>query len=176
MFIDLLKKRRSIRKFQDRPVEQEKIDRLIEAALRAPSSRNTQPWEFVVVTDPEILAALSEAKPQGAGFIQNAKLAIVVCADPEKTDVWVEDAAVSSVIIQLAAADLGLGSCWSQMRLRNHDEQKSAGDYISELLNLPERLTAAIVIAIGYPAEDKSPRDIELLKQERISYNGYGNK
>ncbi|MCF8026239.1 MAG: nitroreductase family protein, partial [Desulfobacteraceae bacterium] len=148
MLIELLKKRRSIRKFQDRPVEKEKIDMLVEAALCAPSSRNTQPWEFVVVTDPETLAGLSKAKPKGASFIENAKLAIVVCADPQKTDVWVEDAAVSSVIIQLAAADLGLGSCWSQMRMRNHDEEKSAGEYISELLNLPERLNVATVVAI----------------------------
>ena len=83
MFLSLVQKRRSIRRYEDKPVEPEKIDRLIEVALRAPSSRGFNPWEFVVVTDPILLEKLSKAKPHGASFLKDASLGIVVCADPE---------------------------------------------------------------------------------------------
>lgn len=140
MFVDLLRTRRSVRKFQDRPVEKEKIYTLIEAMLRAPSSRGLNPWEFVVVTKKESLVLLSQAKSHGATFVKNAPLAIVVCADPAKSDVWVEDTAIASILLHLAATDLGLGSCWVQIRLREHDNQKMAQDYVAELLGLPEAI------------------------------------
>ncbi|WP_457576962.1 nitroreductase family protein, partial [Desulfomarina sp.] len=89
MFLELLKKRRSIRRFQEKPVEKEKIDMLMEAALRSPSSRSLNPWEFVVVTDRSLLEELATSKPHGGSFIKNAPLAIVVCGDPGKSDVWV---------------------------------------------------------------------------------------
>ena len=91
MFIDLLRSRRSVRQYRDKPVEKEKIDLLIEAALRAPSSRGFNPWEFVVIDDPETLAALSRTKHHGASFLDKAPLAIAVCGDPEKPAVRVED-------------------------------------------------------------------------------------
>ncbi len=84
MFMSLIQKRRSIRKFLEKPVEEEKIDFLIEAALRAPSSRGFNPWEFVIVTERDLLAKLSGAKIHGSGFLKNAPLGIVVCADPDQ--------------------------------------------------------------------------------------------
>ena len=94
MFLSLAKKRRSIRRYLEKPVEAEKIEMLIEAALRAPSSRGFNPWEFVVVTDGVLLEKLSKSKPHGASFLKDAPLGIVVCADPEKCDVWIEDASM----------------------------------------------------------------------------------
>ncbi|GAG68481.1 unnamed protein product, partial [marine sediment metagenome] len=102
MFLSLVQQRRSIRRYLDKPVASEKIDRLVEAALRSPSSRGFNPWEFVVVTDNGLLKKLSKAKPHGASFLKNAPLGIVVCADPEKCDVWIEDAAIASIILHLA--------------------------------------------------------------------------
>jgi len=87
MLIDLLRSRRSIRSFTDQPVEQEQLDLLIEAVLRAPSSKGRAPCAFVVVTDKETIARLATAKPQGAAFLRGAPLVVVVCADPEKSDV-----------------------------------------------------------------------------------------
>ena len=98
MLLSLLQKRRSIRKFTDKKVETEKIDALIEAALRAPSGRGIYPWEFVVVTDEAVLEKLSLAKDKGGAFIKNAPLGVVVCADPDKTDIWIEDASIASII------------------------------------------------------------------------------
>ncbi|MFO8111845.1 MAG: nitroreductase family protein [Desulfosalsimonadaceae bacterium] len=174
MFMDLIRRRRSVRKYRQQPVENEKIDQLIEAALRAFSSRNTQPWEIIVVTDPETLARLSEARPKGLAFIKEAPLAIVICADPSKTDVWVEDASIAAAFVHLAATDMGLGSCWGQIRLRHHDEDQSAGAYVSGLLGIREGLEVESIIAAGYPAEEKEPHKQASLQYDKISREKYG--
>ena len=174
MFLSLVQKRRSIRRYEDKPVEPEKIDRLIEAALRAPSSRGFNPWEFVVVADGVLLEKLSKAKPHGASFLKDASLGIVVCVDPEKCDVWIEDASIASIYIHLAAESMELGSCWIQIRKRMHDQTKTADQYIRELLNVPENLNVESIIAIGYPAEMKSPHSKEDLQYDKVHYNVYG--
>jgi nitroreductase len=176
MFIDLLRTRRSIRRFQDLSVEKEKVDLLIEAMLRAPSSRSLNPWEFVVVTKKEILARLAQAKPHGATFLKNAALAIVVCADPGKCDVWVEDCAIASILLHLAATDLGLGSCWIQIRLRDHDAHQTAQDYVADLIGLSEGLVVESIIAIGYPAEQQTGHLRSSLDDTKVSFERYGQK
>lgn len=170
MFIDLLRHRRSIRRFEDRPIEKEKLDLLVEAALRSPSSRGVNPWRFVVVTDREIISRLSGAKPHGAGFLKNAPLAVVVAADPAQSDVWVEDASIASLNLHLAAADLGLGSCWVQLRLRDHDAHQSAGDYVARLLGLQKGLAVLSIVGIGYPAAEKAGHPGESLQNEKVEY------
>ena len=175
MFLSLIEKRRSIRKYTGKPVEAEKIDALVEAALRSPSSRGFNPWEFVVVTDKTLLEKLSKAKPHGASFLKNAPLGIVVCADPEKCDVWVEDASIATIFIHLAAESMGLGSCWIQIRKRMHDQTTTAQAYISGLLNIPKNLTVESIVAIGYPSEKKPPHRKEELQYKKVHYGLYGN-
>ena len=174
MFLSLVQKRRSIRQFLDKPVEKEKIDLLMEAALRSPSSRGFNPWEFIVVTDRDLLEKLSKAKTHGASFLENAPLGIVVCADPEKCDVWIEDASIASILLHLAAESLELGSCWIQIRMRMHDQTKTSQEYVQELLNIPQNLNVESMIAIGYPAESKPPHRKENLPYEKVYYNEYG--
>ncbi len=173
MFIDLLRERRSIRQFQDRPVEQEKVNFLVEAVLRSPSSRGFNPWEFVVVSDRAIIGHLSKTKPHGAAFLANAPLAIAVCADPSKSDVWVEDVSIASLVLHLTATDLGLGSCWIQLRKREHDLTRTAGEYAAEVLGLPANLVVSSIIAIGYPAQQLPPHPKESLHMYKVSLNRY---
>ena len=156
-FFEVIEKRRSIRKFSDRPVEKEKIEAILDAALRAPSARNARSSEFVVVSDSRMLSRLSEAKPGGAAFIKDAALAIVVYANHQKSHLAVDNAAISAVYIQLAARAIGLGSCWSHMRGNDHSEKQSSDKYLAGLLNTPEHLEALCIIAIGYPDEEKAP-------------------
>lgn len=170
MFFELISKRRSIRRYLETPVEKEKIDRLIEAALRAPSSRGLNPWEFVVVTDRDTIVRLAEAKPHGASFLKKAPLAIAVCADAQKSDTWIEDAAIAAIYLHLAATDLGLGSCWIQIRLRHHDENKSAEAYVQDVLGLRKALAVEALLAIGYPAEEKSPHPETALQKDKVRY------
>lgn len=176
MFIDILRKRRSCRQFEDRKVEQEKIDLLIEAMLRAPSSRSLNPWEFVVVQNKETLQQLSQAKPHGAAFLKKAPLGIVVCADPEKCDVWVEDCSIASMLLHLQATDLGLGSCWIQIRKREYDDHKSAEAHVADVLGLAGGLVVQAIIAIGYPVKESMGHPDSSLLRDRVSFENYGKK
>ena len=173
MFLDLIRQRRSVRKYKKKTIEPEKINLLVEAFLRAPTSMGKNPWEFVLVTDQDLLAKLSIAKPHGASFLKNAALGIVVCADPQVSDVWVEDASIASTFIHLAAASLELGSCWIQIRERPHDDTQSADSYIAGLLDLPGRLKVLSIIAVGYPDETKSGHAAEKLNHEKVKINSY---
>ena len=173
MFLSLAQKRRSIRRYLEKPVETEKIERIVEAALRAPSSRGFNPWEFVVVTDPGLLEKLSKSKPHGASFIKDAAVGIVICADPEKCDVWIEDCSIAATFVQLAAHDIGLGSCWAQIRLRPHNHTMSAEAYVQSLLGIPGHLCVNMVIGIGYPDEHPLLLAKEKLDYGRIHYNGF---
>jgi nitroreductase len=174
MLISLIQKRRSIRKFLPKPVEAEKLDLLLEAALRAPSSRGLNPWEFIVVTDHDLLERLSRTKEHGSAFLKQAPLGIVVCADPDQCDVWIEDASVASIVIQLAAESLGLGSCWIQIRERRHDGTKSAQAYAAEALQIPAKMRVESIIAIGYPDQNIPPHRKEELLYEKVHAQSYG--
>jgi nitroreductase len=100
----------------------------------------------------------------------------VVCGDTSKTDVWVEDTAIASIFIHLAAHDMGLGSCWIQIRKRDHTTSKSADTYIKDLLNIPDHLMIESIIAIGYPDETKKGHEKEALPSHKVSFNTYTQK
>lgn len=169
--IEILRDRRSIRSFTAEKVSTYTIQTLIEAALRSPTSRGINPWEFILVDDPETLSKLSLAKQHGSGFIENAPLAIVVCADSTKSDVWVEDCSIAAIVIQLTAQSEGLGSCWAQIRNRHHDYEKTAESYVQELLGLPEHVKVECILGIGHPAELKNPVPEDKLERDKIKMN-----
>ena len=171
--IDLLRTRRSIRKYTNRRIEPQKLEILKEAVLRAPSSRNIDPWEFVFVDDRELLAKLALCKPHGAKFLEKAALGIVICADGQESDTWIEDCSIASILAQLTAQSLGLGSCWIQVRNRKFNDQMSSEAYIRELLKMPERINVESIVAIGYPNETREPLASEELKDQKIQINGY---
>lgn len=171
--LELLKQRRSIRKFQNKDVEPEKIELLTEALLRAPTSRNLQPCQFVIVDDRDLIKKLSRSKKHGTGFLQTAPLAVVVAADPERSDVWTEDSSIAAIVVQLAAEELGLKSCWGQLRLRPHDEEQSASDFVKQLLDIPAGFEVPIIIGIGYPDEEKEGHAKESLPFDKVHRNRY---
>ncbi len=171
--LELLRQRRSIRKYKSQPVEPEKIEQLSEALLRAPTSRNFQPCQFVLVDEPETLQQLATAKAHGTSFFTSAPLAIVIAADPQTSDVWVEDSSIAAIISQLAAEELGLKSCWAQLRLRPHEGEENASEYVRKLVGLPEGLEVPVVIAVGYPDEEKDGHPRGSLADEKIHRNRY---
>jgi nitroreductase len=166
--LEILKNRRSIRKFTDQKIEDEKIAILQEALLLSPTSRNIEPCEFIMVRDREMLEQLSKLKPHGASFLSKCDTAFIICGDTEKSDICVEDCSIASIILQLTGESVGLKSCWVQAHLRQHSETVSADQYIKKVFNLPENLTVISVIALGYPAEEREPKSAESLKREKI--------
>lgn len=169
--IELLRQRRSIRRYTSEKIDPAVVATLTEAALRAPSSRGLNPWQFIVVDNPDIIARLAGAKEHGSEFLKHAPLAVVVCADSTRSDVWVEDCAIAAILIQVTAVSLGLGSCWSQIRNRQHDNATSAETYVRELLGLPEEIKVECVLGIGHPDEEKSPLTADKLQRDKIRYN-----
>lgn len=152
-FLELLKSRRTCRQFTNESVSKESIEYILEAARLSPSGHRIKPWDFIVVEDKETLKALSVSKASGAALIEGAAVAIVVAADITKTDVWVEDCSIATIIMQLAAEELGLGSCWVQIRMRKDAEGKDATDNVKRILNLPENYSVLSIVAIGHKAE-----------------------
>lgn len=174
MLLSLLRKRRSIRKYQPRPIEKEKLEVLVESLLRSPSSRNLNPWQFIFVTEPGLLAKLGRSKEHGSAFLKGAALAVVLIADSARSDVWVEDCAIAATTLQLTAEEMGLGSCWIQIRLRQHSNNMSAETHVKELLQIPDNLEVASIISLGYPDETKHPHTQESLQHDKVYFNTYG--
>src|SRR5450631_330479 len=151
--IDLVRNRRSIRSFTSLPIDNQSVELLVETLLRSPSSRNNTPWQFIVVEDRELLHKLSASKESGSAFLKGAALGIVVCADSSLSDVWIEDCSIASILVQMTAQSLGLGSCWIQIRKRAHNAETSSEAYIRNLLGLPAHISVESIIAVGHPAE-----------------------
>ena len=175
-FSELIKTRRSMRKFTDEELTQEQVVALMNAALMAPTSKRSNAWQFVVVDDKDLLKQLSLCKEQAAQFIADAALAVVVMADPLASDVWIEDAAIASIYVQLQAEDLGLGSCWVQVRERFTASGIPANDYVHDVLDIPLQLQVLSIIAIGHKGMERKPFDEARLQWEKIHLNKYGGK
>ena len=136
-FSELIKKRRSMRKFTEEELTQEQVVTLMKAALMAPTSKRSNAWQFIVVDDKETLKKLSFCKEQASQFIADAALAVVVTTDPLASDVWIEDASIASIYLQLQAEDMGLGSCWVQLRERFTASGMSSNEYVHDVLDIP---------------------------------------
>ena len=158
---EILFRRRSVRKFTDRKVGREAIHTLLKAALTAPSSKNTRSTRFMVVEDARMLEQISQMRDYGSALIKNAPAAIVVLGDTSLTDLWVDNCAISATILQLAAEEQGLGSCWVHVngRPRKKDEPNmgTATEYLRTVLPIPASWQPLCIIALGYAAEYPAP-------------------
>ena len=164
----MIVKRRSIRKYGEEVLSADDVKLLLEAGLLAPTSKSSRSWAFTVVDNRDLLARLATCKPLYATSIGRAALAIVVSADPAQSDVWVEDAAVAASYIQLQAEDLGLGSCWIQVRNRMHDNDTTAGEWVKDLLDIDPQQVVCI-ISIGTKAEQRNQQNVDKLKWENVT-------
>ena len=130
----------------------------------------------VLEKDKEMLKELSHCKEQASSFIADAALAIVVMADPLASDVWIEDAAIASIMIQLQAEDLGLGSCWVQVRERFTATGMPSDEFVHGILDIPLQLQVLSVIAVGHKGMERKPFNEEHLQWEKIHINKFGGK
>ena len=172
-FASLIKNRRSTRKFTSELLKPEEVEAILKAALMAPSSKSKTPWQFVVVEDKEMLQQLSASKPFGAAFLKECAMAVVVLADVMTSDVWIEDASVASIYMQLQAEDLGLGSCWCQIRNRQSEDESDASQYVRNLLDIPYQLEVLSIVGFGHKNQQRKPFDETRLQWEKIHIGKY---
>jgi len=156
-FLEVIEKRKSIRKYSDKPVEREVLDAIVRIAQTAPSSRNSKSSAFMIVEDRDTLDALSQMRDYGAAPLKNAQAAIVVMGDTSKTDLWVDNCAISATMVCLAVTSADLAGCWIHINdrpcLKDEPEGPKAGDYVAELLGIKEGMRPYCAVAIGYPEE-----------------------
>lgn len=171
--LDLLYKRRSVRRFSAEKIAEDKLNRILEAGLLAPSSKSKYPCEFIVCDQPEINLMLSESKPGGANFLKYAPVSIVVIGDSEKSDVWIEDCSIAASFLLLQAEYEGLGACWVQIRERECTSDVSAENYLKKHLNIPEKYRVLAIIGLGNQETPKESRDESFLMKEKIHRNLY---
>lgn len=164
----LLVERRSVRRYTSEPLSPEDVKTILEAGLLAPTSKSSRSWEFVVVDNKEKLEALAQCKPAGAVSLNDCPLAIVVCGDSRKSDPWIEDASIAAAFMQLQAQDLGLGSCWVQVRGRFTAQNIPSEEYVAELLGIPEEINVLCIITVGHKGEERKPQNTERLLWSQV--------
>ncbi len=168
-------RRRSVRKYADEAISPENVALLLEAALLAPSGKNRKPCHFIAIDDKETLAALSQVKAHGASFVKEANLCIVIAADTLASDTWIEDSAIAATFIQLQCEDLGLGSCWIQVRDRYTEQGYASEDFVRGQLDLPLHYGVLAILAIGHKGETKQEADCSKLEWERVHVSKFIN-
>ena len=161
--IDVMLKRRRTRKFNDEPVTKEELDKILQAALLAPTSMNRKPCNFMVVERKETLKDLANSKDHGAGLIDGADKAIVVVADTMVADTWIEDSSIALTYMHLMATELGLGSCWVQIHLRSKNG-KDSEEIVRDILKIDDHYRVVGIMALGHsddipPAHE--PADVD---------------
>ncbi len=153
-FSELIDKRRSTRRFTDRKVENDTLRRIMEQALKAPSAKNTRSTRLMAVTDPAKLEAMASMRDMGAAFLPGAAAAIVVMGDPASSPLWQINAAITATMLQLAAVDSDLSSCWVHVgdyhRIGDDPASQRTDDYLKELLPVPPAYGILCVVALGY--------------------------
>lgn len=161
-FLQVIEKRKTFRKYSDRPVERELLDAIVKVAETAPSSRNSKSSAFMIIEDRDTLDALSQMRDYGASPLKNAQAAILVMGDPSKTDLWVDNCAISATFIQLAVTAMDMVSCWihinERLVFKDQPDGPKSNDYVTELLGIKDGLRPYCVVAIGYPEEDLSEK------------------
>ncbi|MDR2469672.1 MAG: nitroreductase family protein [Tannerella sp.] len=167
-FTTLITKRRSIRRFTGEPLLPEQAECILKAALMSPSSKGACSWHFVAVEDREKLRLLAGCKKAGAAFLEHCAMAVVVTGDATQSDAWVEDAAVASIYMQLQAEDLGLGSCWCQIRNRFTADGEDTEHYVRTLLGIPQTFGVLSIIAFGQKEQERKPFDESRLMWEKV--------
>ena len=170
MLLDTILKRRSNRDYTDEKISKDKLEKIIQAGLLAPTSRNRKPCELVVVQDKQTLKKLSKSKKSGSAMIEKCHTAIVVFADSQKADTWIEDSSIMLAYMDLMANELGIGSCWCQSHLRYTFEGKSSEVYIRELFEKEENYRIVGILSLGIPKNNLEPHQLSEVEWNRIKY------
>lgn len=163
-------KRRSVRTYTDEEIPEEKLEKILEAGLLAPTSRNRKPCEFYLVKDKEILEQLSKSKAAGSSMLENANAAIVVFADSQKADTWIEDSSIALAYMDLMANELDIGSCWCQSHLRFDADNNSSEDVVREIFSKDVKYRVVGILSLGIAKDKPEPHKLSEIDKSKIKY------
>ena len=167
--IDVMLKRRSTRKFNDEPVTREELDKILQAALLAPTSMNRKPCNFMVVERKETLTDLANSKDHGADLINGADKAIVVVADTMVADTWIEDSSIALTYMHLMATELGLGSCWVQIHLRSKNG-KDSEEIVRDILKIDDHYRVVGIMALGHSDDIPPAHELADVDKNKVHF------
>jgi nitroreductase len=167
-FKNLVQQRRSHRKFTTEEIDSEDVKMILRAGLMSPTSKGQRAWQFVVVDDPIDLQKLADSKEQGAQLIARAAMAVVVLGDDSQNNCWIEDGSLAAFAMQLQAEDLGLGSCWVQIRDRHLSDGTPAEEVVRGILDIPKNHRVLCIVAFGHPADVRKEQSEDKLKWEQV--------
>lgn len=171
--IEIMKNRRSVRKYTQEEIPKEKIEKILQAGLLSASGRARRPWEFIVIRNKETLKNIAQCRIGAAKMLEGADTAIVVIADPQKTDVWTEDCSIAMANMHLMADSLGVGSCWIQGRLREAPDGRTTEEYLRDILKFPESYKLEAILSLGIAVKHPEPYSIEELPMNKIHVEKY---
>jgi nitroreductase len=163
--LDMIRKRRSIRKYTDQAVPDEQIRQLLEAAMAAPSGSNIQSWEFVVIKDPDLKRQLAQTHTW-SHMAADAAVVFVVCGNERASHHWVEDASAATENLLLAATALNLGAVWVAIYPSADREV-----HVRRVLAIPQGIRVLCLVPVGHPAESKPPRT--QYEESKVHYEGW---
>ena len=167
---DTMLKRRSIRQYKDEAISEDKLKRILQAGLIAPTSMNRKPCEFIVVEDKAMLKQLSQVKEYGSAMIADSSVAIVVIASERKADTWIEDSSIALSYMSLMATDLGIGNCWCQVHLRKTGDGRDAEEAVRQLLSLADEYRIVGILPLGIPAVEAEPHTWDEADLAKVQY------
>ncbi len=151
---NILSKRRSIRKFSDKPINEQVVNNIVDATLSAPSSRNSRSTNLIVIRNREIIEKIATMRDYGSAFVKNAPMVILVAGDTSKSDLWEVNCSISATTLQLACVDEGLASCWVHVKDRPQKQAEPDGakaiELIREVVDFPAEYDVLCAIALGY--------------------------
>lgn len=171
--LELLKNRRSTRKYENKAIEEEKLERILKAGLLAASSKAKRAWEFIVVNNKDTNEKLALCKPFGAKMISLAPTTITIVGDAESSDVWIEDCSIAATLIQTQCEVESIGSCWVQIRERKQTEDIKSEQYVKDILEIPAKYRVLAIIAIGYKKDAKQGYTDDDYKMEKIHFDKF---
>ena len=167
--IDTMLKRRSTRKFNNEKITKEELEKILQAALLAPTSMNRKPCNFLVVERRETLEDLSKCKNHGADLIAGADKAIVVIADTMIADTWCEDSSIALTYMHLMAAELNIGGCWVQVHLRDKDGI-DAEEVVRDIVKIDEHYRIVGILALGHSDDIPNPHTLDDIDKNKIHF------
>lgn len=159
--LDVMLKRRSVRRYTDEEIPEEKLNKILQAGMLAPTSRNRKPCSFLLINDKDSLVKLANSKEHGAELLKGAKQAIAVVANPNVSDTWIEDSSIALAFMHLMAAEQDVGSCWVQMHLRKSKDGQWSEELAREILGLDDYFRIVGILALGMADSQPKPHSLD---------------